>query len=134
MAYLAVGIGGFLGAITRWAITEWMGRPHGFPLATLLINLTGSFVLAWFYTFTVERVRVHPALRLGIGTGFIGAFTTFSTFTVDSWQLWKSGLILQVAGYVSLTVVGGLFAAFLGYSLAIRQSQLRTTDSVRKGM
>lgn len=134
MAYLAVAMGGFFGAIARFAVTDWVGTVHGFPISTLLINLIGSFILAWFYTFTMERVRVHPTIRLGIGTGFIGAFTTFSTFTVESWHLLTSGVLLWATVYVALTVIGGLFAAFAGYSLAVRQSQLRSTDSTRKGM
>ncbi|MCL6515961.1 CrcB family protein [Alicyclobacillus sp.] len=125
MPYLAVAIGGFLGAIARYLFSEWLGTLHGFPVATLIINIAGSAFLSWFYTLTLERLPIHPHLRLGIGTGFVGAFTTFSTLTVDVWNLTAADLFSWAGLYLLLTFGGGLLAAAAGYLVAARQSTLR---------
>lgn len=132
MAYFAVVLGGFLGACARFAISEWLGTVHGFPLATLLINLVGSFFLAWFYTLTAERIAINPILRIGIGTGFVGAFTTFSTFSVEVWNLYKAGDVKMALLYLLLSFIGGLFAALFGYWLAQRQSRLAISPDIRE--
>ena len=87
MPYLAVAIGGFVGAVLRFGLAEFLGTWHGFPIATFLTNLSGSFLLGFFYTLTLERFPIHPHIRLGVGTGLVGAFTTFSTFTAETWEL-----------------------------------------------
>jgi CrcB protein len=126
MVYMAVAIGGFLGACARYLLSEALGTLSGFPVATLLTNLSGSFVLAWFYTITLERIPVHPHLRAGVGTGFIGAFTTFSTLNVELWKLWQNREFGLAAAYFLLTYAGGMLVSLAGYALAMRQSQLRT--------
>jgi fluoride exporter len=118
MAYIAIAIGGFLGACLRYGIAEWLGTMNGFPLATLTINVSGCFFLAWFYTISSEHVTINPILRLGIGTGLVGAFTTFSTFTVDTWKLVSLGLVNRAFWYVILSLVLSLAAAYFGYLLA----------------
>jgi CrcB protein len=124
VAYLAVAAGGFLGAVARFLISEGLGTWHGFPFATWLINAVGSFFLTWFYTLTQERILIHPYLRLGIGTGFVGAFTTFSTFTADFWKLVQAGLWGYAVTYTILSFVGCLAAAALGLALAAWQTKL----------
>ncbi|MCL6625671.1 fluoride efflux transporter CrcB [Alicyclobacillus shizuokensis] len=130
MPYLAVALGGGIGACLRYLISEWVGTVHGFPAATLGINLAGSFFLAWFYTITLERVAIHPHLRLGIGTGLVGAFTTFSTFTSEVWSLLAAHAYLWALLYVLLSFVGGLALAALGFFLAHWQNRLNLTDDV----
>lgn len=125
MPYLAVGIGGFIGAILRYGIGEWIGTVQGFPISTLLINVLGCFVLAWFYTITLQKYFIHPHIRLGAGTGLVGAFTTFSTFSVETWALIQGGLYGFAALYVAASFLLGLTSAYLGYGLARRQSRLR---------
>lgn len=134
MPYIAVAIGGFLGACVRYALQEWLGRPHGFPVATLAINLSGCLFLAWFYTITVERFSLHPQLRLGIGTGFVGAFTTFSALTVETWQLFRSGAWSMGLLYVFTSFAGGLTLAYAGYLIAARQARLSMSDRPGKGV
>lgn len=118
MKYLAVGAGGFLGACLRYGISEWMGTVSGFPLDTLLINWSGSLFLGWFYTATSKQWKVHPTIRIGLGTGLVGAFTTFSTFTVELWNLWKSGLWWDSLFYLALSAIFGPCLAYLGVLLA----------------
>lgn len=130
LPYLAVAIGGLLGAMARYAVSLVVQQPNGFPLATLLINVAGSLFLTWFYTLTQERIHIHPHLRLAVGTGLVGAFTTFSTFTVETWTLYTSGRVFEALLYLVLSTVGGLGGAFLGYRLAARQSSLRFADSI----
>lgn len=130
MAYLAVALGGALGACLRFLVGEWIGTIGGFPVATLLINVSGSFFLAWFYTLTAERLPIHPTLRVGIGTGFVGAFTTFSTFTVEIWDLYKAGDVWMAISYLLISAVGGLLAALFGYWVAQRQARLAISTDV----
>lgn len=127
LAYIAVAFGGFAGAVVRYLLSEWIVSTSGFPVATFLINLAGSFFLSWFYIYTTERVSIHPHLRLGIGTGFVGAFTTFSTLTKESWTLVQGGLYGMAVLYVFLSFSLGLLCAFAGYQLAMLQSRLRFT-------
>lgn len=118
LPYLAVAAGGFVGAILRYAISEWVGTAHGFNVATLLINWAGCLVLGWLNTMTSERLPIHPHIRLGIGTGLIGAFTTFSTFTVDAWKLYQVGQVDLALLYILLSVGGGLLFSYAGFRIA----------------
>lgn len=119
MPYLAVAFGGFVGATLRFGVSEWLGTLNGVNIATLLTNWSGCLVLAWLNTVTANRLPIHPHIRLAIGTGLIGAFTTFSTFTIDAWKLFENGQIVQSLGYVLLTLLGGFFSTYIGYRLGI---------------
>ena len=95
-ALFFVGIGGFLGANARYLLTAWtdsllMPRWGSFPFGTLAVNLLGSFGLAVFGLWLGARAGLPPQLRLLVGTGFFGAFTTFSTFANDSMTLLEEG-------------------------------------------
>src|SRR5215207_2299165 len=92
---LVVGFGGFLGAVTRYGVTLLVSTlwTREFPLATFLINVTGSFVLGFFSTLVAERIEVDPRLRLFVTTGFVGAYTTFSTFEHETQRLAETGAI-----------------------------------------
>ncbi|EPZ41203.1 fluoride efflux transporter CrcB [Alicyclobacillus acidoterrestris] len=118
MAYIAVAIGGFLGAILRYGVSEWLGTLNGLNIATLISNWSGCLVLGWLNTISGQFLPLSPNVRLGIGTGFIGAFTTFSTFTIDAWKLYKNGQVLASLGYILLSIVGGLILSYFGYLLA----------------
>jgi len=120
--YLIVGLGGFLGACARYWVSAWAAEKWGasFPYGTLLINLTGSFVLRLFLAATTERVLIDPRWRLLLAIGFLGAYTTFSTYTYESVQLlltgnWGSGM----ANLMSSTLLG-LLASVLGIALGRR--------------
>lgn len=118
MSLLAVAIGGFTGAILRYAIGMVMPVVGGFPFGTLLINLSGCLFLSWFFTITTNRVSIDPGLKLAIGTGFTGAFTTFSTFSVETLTLIEQDRFFLALTYVFLSVGGGIALSLLGARLA----------------
>ena len=117
--YAAVAVGGVAGALLReWLEITVPAPADGFPVATLLINWSGSFVLAWFYTLTIWRFSVPQWLRAGAGAGFIGAFTTFSTFAVETDALISGGRYKTAALYLFASLFGGLALTRLGVRLA----------------
>jgi len=118
MNVLVVGFGGILGAILRYFIEKIMPTPSGFPFGTLTINLLGCLFLAWFFTITANKWRINPNLKLAIGTGITGSFTTFSTFSVETMNLFQNGQILFAISYVLVSIIGGIALALLGAKLA----------------
>ncbi|MCW2276665.1 fluoride efflux transporter CrcB [Heliophilum fasciatum] len=117
MQLLAVGIGGFLGAILRYEMGQWCApwvAQSGFPWGTLLINLSGCLVLAFFLTITLEYYSVRPSIRVGLGTGFLGAFTTFSTFTLECVYLLNSRAFWSLGIYLMASIAGGTVLSALG--------------------
>ncbi|RFB18467.1 fluoride efflux transporter CrcB [Bacillus sp. HNG] len=118
MNVLIVMIGGFLGAICRYLLGELVPVPNGFPMGTLTVNLIGCFFLGWLLTFVATRKNVNPKISLLFGTGFIGSFTTFSTFSVEVVHLLEKGNIAIALLYVILSLFVGLFLSFVGYQLA----------------
>ena len=118
MNVLAVGIGGFFGAILRYTVGKVIPSPSGFPLGTLVINLLGCLFLAWFFTITTKRWNISPNLKLAIGTGFTGAFTTFSTFSVETLNLIKNHQLFMALLYVLLSIFGGIILALVGVKTA----------------
>jgi len=120
--FLAVGAGGFLGAIARYAITiaisGWWRRD--FPLATLLINISGSFILGFFLTLAAGRMSSDPYWRLFVATGFVGAYTTFSTFEYETQRLTELGSLGWATVNVVTSVLAGYIAVQCGGLLARR--------------
>lgn len=117
---LAVGGAGFVGAVARWLVALSIGRVfHGrFPLGTLVINVSGSFFLGWFVTFVTFRYPVPDTLRLAIATGFVGAYTTFSTYMLESNQLFQDGAWLEAWANLIGSLVLGMVAVKLGVMAA----------------
>jgi len=118
--YIALAIGGTLGVFARYWLTQVIQTVfgHAFPLATLSINVLGSFLLAFLFVETLERVSLSPALRTGILTGGLGAFTTFSTFMMEAMLLVEDGQTGKAVLYLALSVGLGLAAAFGGVYVA----------------
>ena len=113
--YLLVGLGGFLGAIARYALGGWAAEKWGggFPYRTLLINVSGSFVLGLFLAVTASRLPLDPRWRLFFAVGFLGAYTTFSTFTYETVQLLLANNWRPALAYVGVSNVLGFGAALL---------------------
>lgn len=123
MKILFVMIGGFFGAICRFALSEWIHTNNEFPLATLLINESGCFLLGWFLTFVSQLRKIRPEFTLLVGTGFIGSFTTFSTFSMETLSLIQSGFIFMAFFYVLTSTVLGILLAYAGYHFAIAKRE-----------
>ncbi|RMG70826.1 MAG: fluoride efflux transporter CrcB, partial [Nitrospirae bacterium] len=106
-----VGAGGFIGAISRFLVSVWVGQRWGrvFPFGTFVANVLGCFLIGLAMTVFNERIIVSPHVRLLIGVGFIGAFTTFSTFEYETGALMMDGEWLMAF----LNVVGSLTAGFI---------------------
>src|SRR5438477_11136986 len=114
--FLTVGAGGFLGAVARYAVTLLVARfwSRDFPLAPLLTNVSGSFILGLFATLAAERLSWDPAWRLFVATGFVGAYTTFSTFEYETERLTQTGAGGWAAVNVLVSVIAGFTAVRLG--------------------
>jgi CrcB protein len=118
--FLAISVGGALGANTRYLVGTWVTTQWGtqFPVGTLLINVSGSCVLGVYLTLATERFAGHPAVRLLVATGFLGAYTTFSTFSVEALHLIQSGDAAAGMGYMVASVVLSTVAAAIGMIVA----------------
>jgi fluoride exporter len=117
--YLVIGLGGFLGANTRYLVAGWAAQRFGaiFPYGTFIINISGSFILGFFLAFLRDRAFIRPNYRLFFATGFLGAYTTFSTFSYESLQLLQDGSILLGFTNVLGSVIAGLIGVFVGFVL-----------------
>ncbi|MBP1990026.1 fluoride efflux transporter FluC [Paenibacillus eucommiae] len=123
MNVIALAIGGFIGTILRYEIGVWFESFSGaFPLATLIINLSGSLFLGWFFTITLLHWKVRPEIRLGLGTGLAGAYTTFSAFSVQSVEFIQAGRVDIAAIYIGASVLGGIALTLIGVVLAKAQA------------
>jgi fluoride exporter len=116
MKVVLVALAGAAGALTRYGIGTAVG-PRAFPLSTLGINLVGSFAL-WFL-LRIGDLRGWSELAIvALGVGFLGAFTTFSTFSVETQSMLRDGRGGAAALYVTASVVGGVGLAAAGYVIA----------------
>jgi CrcB protein len=118
--YGAIALFGVLGCWARFGQTTLVQTVYGrdFPYATMSINIMGSFIMGFLFVETLERLTLAPALRTGILTGFIGGYTTFSTFEMEALLLAEGGELLKAALYVALSVGVGFMAAFGGAYIA----------------
>jgi fluoride exporter len=116
MRYVLIAVFGATGAVARYAVDGWVSdRTHGqYPWGTLVINTLGAFALGLLVAVTTERLLPHPNWRVALGIGFLGSFTTFSTYAYETVKLAEDGLIgLAFVNAAGMTVLG-LSAATLG--------------------
>lgn len=133
--YSYILIGGALGAALRLVIKNIQIKNYheNIPLNTLIINISGSFLLALFLTVAFEVMEVDADIRLGVSTGFLGAFTTFSTLCKETVALMASGEYFSAISYITVSTMLGLSAAYFGIVLA-REAILKIVkDSVETG-
>jgi CrcB protein len=114
--YLMVGVGGALGSILRFWVGGYVSNRLGvrFPYETFLINCTGSFLIGFVVTLLAERSHWSPNWRYLIPIGFVGGYTTFSTFELETFRNFQDGEILIAGLNVALSVVVGFASVWLG--------------------
>jgi CrcB protein len=114
--YWMVGIGGFAGAIARFAVGSYIGNRIGsrIPYGTFVINISGSFLIGLILTVLAQRTGASPNWRYLIPIGFIGAYTTFSTFEYETLRNVQDGQVLIALGNVGLSVIAGFAAVWMG--------------------
>lgn len=118
--YLLIALGAGLGANARYLIGVWAGGRFGadFPYGTFIVNVVGSLILGFLLTLGTGRLQLSPETRLLLAVGFLGSFTTFSSYTVESLNLLRdSGIWRGLLNIVSTNLVG-LLCALLGAALA----------------
>jgi len=122
LKYLLVVIGGGTGALVRFVTgSAIMGRFGGsFPLGTLVINVSGSFLIGLLMTLLTERFKLDPNWRLLLVVGFLGGYTTFSSFEWETWTTVRDGGLWTGLLNVGLSVVLGYLAVWFGAMLALR--------------
>jgi CrcB protein len=117
LPYLLVGVGGFLGANARFIVARWAGMllETRFPLGTFVINMSGAFLLGIVGTIVAEKVIPNSdTVRLALGVGFLGAFTTFSTFEFETHALFEDGSWLTATTNMFASLFIGLVAVRAG--------------------
>ena len=119
MKWLLVACGGFLGAILRYLIGVAFGAT-GWPYATFVINVSGSLVIGFFLTLANERRVIDERWLFFFPIGFIGAFTTFSTYEYETFALVEQGRVMAAASYVAASTLLGFLAVGLGAFAARR--------------
>ena len=114
--YFVVGLGGFLGAIARFWLGGYVSNRLGtrFPYGTFVINCTGSFLIGFILTLLAERAHWSPNWRYLIPVGFIGAYTTISTFEYETFCSIQDGELLVAGLNVTLSVIVGFISVWLG--------------------
>ena len=119
MTLLLVGAGGFFGAISRYLLDGWLSSVTrgAFPWGTFVVNVTGSFALGLLFALSVERAVLPSAIRPPILIGFIGAYTTFSTLTLESWRLLEDGSYVLAIANLGGSMLLGMVAVVAGLTL-----------------
>jgi CrcB protein len=119
MAIWWVGLGGFLGANARYLLGGYISERWGavFPLGTFVINVTGSFILGFFMAYAQDRPWLEPTARLMFAVGFVGAYTTFSTFEYESMRLIQQRELMLAMVNVFGSLLTGAIAVFAGLAL-----------------
>ncbi len=118
---IAISLGAIAGALSRYYLTLWFAERFGtsFPYGTFFINLSGCFAMGLFATLAVEKVAIiSPEVRLLVATGFLGAYTTFSTYGLDTIALLRDGNLFTATCYWGGSAILGIISVQLGVILA----------------
>jgi len=117
--FLYIACGGALGALCRYGLSEWIYSLHqgDVPWGTFVVNLIGSVVIGVVFVIVVEKELIHSDFKYFLVAGFLGAFTTYSTFSLDTFHLVQDGLLLLAACYVIGTTLTCLLGLWTGIHL-----------------
>ncbi len=117
---LAVAAGAALGAVLRYGVALWAARKwgSGFPVGTMIINVSGSLLIGFAIGLAASRLALTPTLRLFVVTGFLGGYTTFSTFSYETYELINAGSLWRGMANAAGSVLLGFLAVVLGIWLA----------------
>ena len=113
---LLIGLGGFLGSISRFLIALGMNRVFQsvLPIGTLFVNILGCLLIGIIYSLAEQKNMLSPELRVFLSVGFCGGFTTYSSFAFEKFNLIKTGDFLLLAVYLGASVFLGLIAVYAG--------------------
>lgn len=120
---LWIGFAGMAGAITRVSLGQFIHSESGFPMATLLINSVGTFVLCFIAAGALRKISANRQLYDAVTTGFLGSFTTFSALSMETVLLVENGQLMMAIVYVALSIFGGLTAGIFGFYLGDKKVQ-----------
>ena len=119
MTLVGIAVAGALGALARYGlqglVADRVGA--GFPWGTFVVNVSGAFVLGLLFTLLTERFTTDPSLRTSLTVGFLGAYTTFSTLTLETYRLLEDGALVSAAGNLLGSCAAGMLAIYLGIVL-----------------
>ncbi len=120
MTIFGVAIAGALGALARYGLGGYVANrfPSAFPWETFVINISGSLIIGVLFVLFTEKLMPHPALRASLMVGFVGAYTTFSTFSLETIRLVQDGAVGLAAANVFGSVAAGLVAVWVGIVIA----------------
>lgn len=119
MPVVLVAAGGAAGAVARYLVDGWIADRTGgaFPWGTLVINLTGTFLIGFAFALVIEAGALPAWTRAPFMIGFLGAYTTFSTLMLESWRLWEDGAVALALLNVAGSGIAGLVAVLAGLTL-----------------
>jgi len=125
--YACVAAGGILGSVARWLASLVIAAIGGFPLATLFVNITGSFIIGFYSTISAPDGRwfANTRQRQFVMTGFCGGYTTFSAFSLETFRLLHGGMTKMALSNIAVSVVTWLVAVWFGHMLASRLNWLK---------
>lgn len=115
-----IGIAGFCGSISRYLVAGWtsslsLGR---FPFGTMTVNVLGSLLLGFIFTLSTDRLSIHPDIKLALTVGFLGSFTTFSTFSLETFNLFKAGDLYLSLMNILMNLFFSIIAVIIGIAAA----------------
>lgn len=118
-AFLIVGTGSFFGGGSRYLVTQIMTKfiSIPFPFGTLTVNILGSFIIGLIFGLSIRTDLVSTEMKMLLATGFCGGFTTFSSFSLDTYGLFRDGELFYAFSYIGVTILIGFFATFVGSQL-----------------